>query len=158
MSKDVKYLKLAQCGAKIFSTCDSKQYMAIIADTEGHVVGIGYNGSPKGMDHCNQGACPRLHSNKDRGSNYNDCIAIHAEQNALLHSDYTAIRRGGTLYVNGPPCFTCAKLISNSGITRIVYLEDKDYVQWPKVQAFLMMSGVTCVAYTKEQLEIFPAM
>jgi dCMP deaminase len=158
MSKDIKYLKLATCGAKIFSTCDSRKYMAIVVDDMGHVVGIGYNGSPKGMAHCDQGGCPRLNQKVDRGSNYDNCVAIHAEQNALLHSDYTARRRGGTIYVNGPPCFTCAKLISNSGIKRLVFLYDPEYKQWPEVHAFLIESGVYSVSYTKEELDIFPVM
>lgn len=156
MSKDIKYLKLAMCGAKLFSTCDKRQYMSIAVDNHGYVVGIGYNGAPKGMTHCNDGGCPRLNSNLEHAEGYHNCVAIHAEANCLLHSDYTARCEGGTIYVNGTPCFDCAKLIANSGLKRVVFLHDADYRNWPSVHAFLLSSGVSCIPYTKEELDSIP--
>jgi deoxycytidylate deaminase len=50
---------------------------------------------------------------------YDECPSIHAEANALLYVDRSSVE-GGTLYVTGVPCMQCAKLISNSGIRRIV--------------------------------------
>jgi deoxycytidylate deaminase len=75
--------------------------------------------------------------NSPSGSSYDNCEACHAEQSALLFSDYTARKDGGTIVVNGPPCFTCAKLIANSGLTELIYLPDPSYADWPRVEAFL---------------------
>lgn len=135
--KDWKYLWLVCTEASRFSTCAKRQYMAVLVDTHGHIIGTGYNGGPKGYPHCNEGACPRAQEGSPSGSIYNNCIAIHAEANALLHSDYTARRDSCVLYVNGPPCWDCAKLIANSGVWRIVHLEDPNYTQWPMVREFL---------------------
>jgi dCMP deaminase len=114
----------------LFSTCTRRQYAAFIVDPTGRVVGFGYNGSPPGQAHCTDGACPRANSSVAHGSPYDAgegrCIAVHAEANALLFSDATA-RAGGTLYVNGPPCADCAKLIAASGIARVVHTPDDAY-------------------------------
>lgn len=140
MRKHKQYLSLCLSIAKTFSTCSKRQYGAVLVDESGHVVGIGYNGGPSGYPHCKDGACPRLHENSANGSNYDNCIAIHAEANALLHSDYSA--RAKILYVNGPPCFSCAKLIANSTVDKIVYLKDDSYLQWGEVEKFLVSSNV----------------
>jgi dCMP deaminase len=86
---------------------------------------MGYNGGPSGATHCTDGGCPRMARNSPSGSNYDDCIATHAEQNAFLHSDYSA--KPTKLYVNGPPCFTCMKLIVNSTVKEVYYLPDVSY-------------------------------
>lgn len=50
------------------------------------------------------------------------CPSIHAEANALLHASRSDVLRS-TLYVTHSPCADCAKLISNSGVVRVVMLE-----------------------------------
>ena len=74
------------------------------------------------------------------GSSYDNCIAIHAEANALLHSDYSS--KPVKIYVNGPPCFTCAKLIANSTIKEVFYISDSSYNDWPKVKDFLQRCNI----------------
>lgn len=138
--KDIQYMKLCVSVSKIFSTCSKRQYGCVLIDELGHVVGFGYNGGPKGKKHCNDGGCPRVMENSPNGSNYDNCIAIHAEANAFLHSDYSS--RAVKLYVNGPPCFSCAKLIANSTIKDVYYISDIAYADWKKVSTFLLESGV----------------
>lgn len=154
MSSRKDYQRLRQCvdSATLFSTCGKRQYYCVITDRFGHVLGTGYNGGPKGMPHCVDGACPRFLEGSAPGSNYDNCIAIHAEANALLHSDYTARRDGGTLYVNGTPCYSCAKLIVNSGIERIVYLEDDSYADWPRVENFLYNADIALLGINSTEL------
>lgn len=142
--KELKWLSTCVINSQIFATCGKRQYYAIILDAMGHVAGTGYNGGPKGTVHCVDGGCPRLAEGSAAGSNYDNCIAIHAEQNAFLHSDYSTIQ-GGTLFVNGPPCFTCAKLAANSGVKRIVCIRDDAYAMWPEVQKNLEDWGVEVV-------------
>jgi deoxycytidylate deaminase len=62
--------------------------------------------------------CPRGGSD-DRGTNYSNCISVHAEANALLFADRRDYE-GGTIYVTNPCCWDCAKLVGNSGVARVV--------------------------------------
>jgi dCMP deaminase len=110
----------------------------------GRVAGVGYNGSPPGIAHCIDGACPRLSENSPNGSTYDNCIAQHAEANAIIWSD-PALRVGGTLIVNGPPCFGCAKQIASSGISRVVFSPDNSYRDWEKVRLFLEQCGIELI-------------
>ena len=52
------------------------------------------------------------------------CPTLHAEANALSVCDRSQ-REGGTMYVTSAPCFPCAKLIANSGLARLVYLDSE---------------------------------
>lgn len=123
-TKDDKYLAMCIVGAEIFRTCSKRNVYAIVLSADGRVVGTGYNGAPSGVVHCVDGGCPRARAESpDPG--FRDCIAIHAEENALLYSD-PAARRGGTLYVNATPCFGCAKVLAGSGLARVVYRWHED--------------------------------
>ena len=139
--KDIQYMEMCKSMSSIFATCGKRQYGCLLIDEQGHVVGFGYNGGPKGSRHCDEGGCPRFLNNSPSGSSYDDCIAIHAEQNAFLHSDYSS--KPVKLYVNGPPCFTCAKLIANSTVKEVFYIEDPSYVKWPEVNQFLLNCGIS---------------
>lgn len=101
------------------------------------------------MRHCTDGGCPRGLSGVTHGSSYSSaegfCIAQHAEAGALLYSD-PARRRGGTLIVNGPPCFECARLIASSGVSRVVHTWDDTYEDWPKIKEFLETAGIKVVS------------
>ena len=145
-----KWLTACQTLAPLFSTCAKRQYCAVIVAPNKRLVGFGYNGSPSGMDHCTDGACPRLHENAASGSNYDTCISQHAEAGALLWSD-VSMRQGATLIVNGPPCMGCAKLIASSGVTRVVCLSDNQYEQWQSVSEFLSKTGVDVVVVSPDQ-------
>lgn len=73
-----------------------------------------------------------------------NCISIHAEQNAFLNMLGTPKR----LYVNGPPCFTCAKLTVNTTVEEIIYCRDESYKQWPEVALFLEENGITLKGFS----------
>lgn len=127
-----------------FSTCLKRRYAAVVLAPNKRLVGFGYNGSPPGMAHCEDGACPRLSDNSENGSNYDRCISQHAEAGALLWSD-ASLRIGGTIIVNGPPCMGCAKLIASSGIKRLVFKHDSAYMDWVNVNDFLTAAGIVAV-------------
>lgn len=152
--KDIKYLKWALEGAGIFSTCGKRQHMAIILDEMGFVAGVGYNGVPSGFTHCIDGGCPRLSANSEPGSSYEDCLAIHAEQNAIMNATSRVSRLYGTMYVTGEPCFTCAKLICNSGVYRVVIAKDSDYeyIDFKKVQKLFEEADIELAVYKKEDI------
>jgi dCMP deaminase len=141
---EAKWLKACDVLAPIFSTCAKRQYFAVVLAPNKRVAGVGYNGSPPGMAHCVDGACPRLHENAANGSNYDSCISQHAEAGALLWSDQS-LRQGGTLIVNGPPCMGCAKLVASSGVSRLACYSDSSYGDWNSVSDFLVSGGITVV-------------
>jgi len=141
--KDEQFMRLCASAALIFSTCGKKKYAAVLVDENGHIIGMGYNGGPKGYVHCEEGGCPRYIDGSPNGSIYDNCIAIHAEANALLHSDYSA--RAKKIYINGPPCFSCAKLIANSTIEYVYYLNDNSYENWNEIKNFLLNSSVKVI-------------
>lgn len=120
---------LCEIGARVFSTCSRSKYYALILSKDGRIVGAGYNGAPPGVVHCTDGGCPRSRNNAPREAPYDQgegrCIAVHAEANALLHSDRTE-RMHGTLIVNGVPCMGCARLIAGSGIGMVVFTTEED--------------------------------
>jgi dCMP deaminase len=103
--------------------CARRRVGAIIVDDQQHIVDDpGYNGAAKGMPNCFDGACPRRDSglpSYDKGNqNFDNCIAIHAEANALLKAGRRA--NGCTMYVSADPCYGCVKLALGASIRRIV--------------------------------------
>lgn len=100
------------------STCPRRQVGAIITDEKGVVLAMGYNGVPRGMIHCTETPCI---GRWDSPGSSDRCLAVHAEQNALLQC--ADLNRAYTIYVSCTPCFNCSKIIANTGIRRVVVLE-----------------------------------
>lgn len=138
------YLRWAAEGARLFKRCTRRQYMAIVVTWDGRVIGTGRNGAPAGLPNCTDGGCPRGMTAPGavaHGSSYGvggpgQCVAVHAEVNALMYTSPDE-RNGGTLIVNGPPCWNCAVVVAGSGIDRLVCKTDPAYADWPEVLAFL---------------------
>ncbi|MFA9444343.1 cytidine/deoxycytidylate deaminase family protein [Egicoccus sp. AB-alg6-2] len=137
-SWDEYFLELARTTASR-ATCARRKHGAVIVQDR-RIVATGYNGGPSGFGHCDEGACPRAASNAPQGHDYERCIAIHAEANALLYSS-PAERSGATLYCTGAPCFGCAKLIANSGLGEVVAAGGR-YDGWDDVRDFLRACSV----------------
>lgn len=121
------------------SNCVRRQHGAVIVK-ERRIRSTGYNGPPSGHPHCDEGACPRARGSTPSGWAYDECIAIHAEANAILYSSPEE-RERATIYITGVPCFSCAKLIANSGITEVV-ATGEPYEGWERVKAFLLDCNV----------------
>jgi dCMP deaminase len=95
------------------SHCQRSKVGAVI-ELDGNVVSFGFNGTPKGMPNC----C-------EDENNVTQPYVIHGESNAILKAARTGhSTRGGTLYLTMSPCLDCAKLILQSEIKRVVYLEE----------------------------------
>jgi dCMP deaminase len=96
---------------------------AVILDSNHRVVSTGYNGAPPGAKGCLEGGCPRGRLTEDQCaaySSYDNCISNHAEVNALLYADRSKVE-GGTLYITDAPCFSCRKVIANSGLQHVCW-------------------------------------
>jgi dCMP deaminase len=112
------------------SLCVRSQVGAVIKDPHNRIVATGYNGPPSLFKRTERigGDEPTCEHWCERGRNgptpgtaitYLDCVSLHAEANALSVCD-RSIREGGTIYVTSDVCWSCAKLIANSGLVRVV--------------------------------------
>ena len=91
---------------------------ACIVNAERRIVGIGYNGFPVG---CDDDKFPWGRDGDFLDTKYP--YVVHAEPNAILNANSKT--QGCTLYVSLFPCNECAKLIIQSGIKEVVYMDDK---------------------------------
>lgn len=142
------------------SLCSLAQIGAVIVDRDNKVCSTGYNGAPAGYipiqfwekagnvtgtEPCSAW-CERaaeIEKGGERLPQYETCAAVHSESNALLRSDRSA-HVGGTMYVTSVPCFGCARLIANSGLSRVVFRINKgEEHRDPKmISTFLSASGL----------------
>jgi dCMP deaminase len=103
------------------SRCSRAQIGAVVVSKDQRISSTGYNG-PASLfpteDEC-MSWCPRAQGLTTLDNTYDSCPSIHAEANALLYVDRSRVE-GGTIYITDAACYQCAKLISNSGITRVV--------------------------------------
>lgn len=97
----------------------STQVGACIVDPENKIIGVGYNGFPKG---CSDEEFPWAKEGEFLNTKYP--YVCHAELNAILNSGGKNLQ-GSRMYVALFPCNECAKAIIQSGIREIVYLSDK---------------------------------
>ena len=107
------------------STCTRRQVGAVIV-RENRILATGYNGAPNGCAHCFQlpGGCLREAQKIPSGQRQELCRGLHAEQNAILQAAFGVSLKGSDLYCTHQPCVTCAKMLINAGIKRIVFLGD----------------------------------
>ena len=126
-SWDEYFIALAQV-VKSRADCLRRQVGAIIVK-DFRIISTGYNGTPHKIKNCSQGGCERCQQRDKgkikRGENEESCICIHAEQNAIIQAAYQGIStNGGTLYSTTNPCSTCAKILVNAGIVKVVCNEE----------------------------------
>ena len=104
------------------STCLRRKVGAIIVKDK-RILTTGYNGVPRGLAHCGEVGCLREKMGIPSGKNQELCRGLHAEQNAIIQAALHGITiQNGYLYCTEQPCITCAKMIINSGIIKILYL------------------------------------
>lgn len=157
---DQYLMELAMVAAKR-TTCIRRGVGCVLADSKGRVLSIGYNGVPAGMPHCNESKLepggyehayhievdgkqvevkrpthmvtvyPNACKGHDLPPGQDDCLSVHAEQNAILQC--LEPDRIHTAYVTLSPCKACCKLLMNTGCQRIVILEEHSDL-WAKEQ------------------------
>ena len=112
------------------STCLRRRYGAIIVKDK-IIISTGYNGAPRGEANCiDLGVCERERRNIPSGQNYELCVAVHAEQNAIINADPIKMK-GATIYIegynadgslaSGKPCLLCRRMIRNAMLVEVVY-------------------------------------
>ena len=107
---DIAYLRMAREWAKL-SYCKRKQVGALIVKDR-MIISDGYNGTPSGFENI----C-------EDEEGYTKWYVLHAEANAILKvASSTHNCNKATLYITLSPCRECSKLIHQSGIKRVVYM------------------------------------
>jgi dCMP deaminase len=106
------------------STCVRRRVGAVIVKDR-MVLSTGYNDTPRGLPNCGDGGCDRCASEAPSGTGHDTCLCIHAEQNAIIQAAYHGVSiNGAAIYVTHQPCLTCAKMILNAGLGRVVFAGD----------------------------------
>jgi dCMP deaminase len=150
-SWDSIWLEVAQV-ISTRSRCSRAQIGAVIVNQDQRIISTGYNGAaasyPTTGDCTNW--CERAQGKTGLGSAYEGCPSIHAEANALLYVDRSAVH-GATMYITAPPCMNCAKLISNSGVSEIVHLvgPEDSHRNPQEVWAYLEKCGMLVSSITR---------
>ncbi len=123
----------------------STQAGSLIATQDNVVVGLGYNGFPRGVDN---DALPWEREGGFLDTKY--AYVCHAEENAVYNANVQT--KGCKLYCTLFPCNECAKTIIQNGITEVIFESDK----YREVDAFkaarrlFERAGVTCRQYLSD--------
>ena len=133
---DEYFLNIAKDVSKR-STCLRRNYGAVIVDKDHRIVATGYNGAArKEIDCLSKGICRREELNIPHGQNYELCVAVHAEANAIINCDPKYFDGTSTIYIygymadtgemcDGTPCMMCDRMIKNARLKRVYYKDGK---------------------------------
>ncbi len=109
---DIAYLKMAAEWAKL-SYCERRQVGALIVKDR-MIISDGYNGTPSGSPNTCEDENSKTH-----------WYVLHAEANAILKlAKSTQSAKDATLYITLSPCKECSKLILQSGIRKVIYINE----------------------------------
>ncbi|RLE42841.1 cell division protein DedD [Candidatus Woesearchaeota archaeon] len=119
---DEYFLGIVQEVAKR-ATCDRGRSACVVVKDK-RILTTGYVGSPAGLPHCDDVGHQFKRVTHEDGTVSNHCVrTVHAEQNAICQAAKFGISLdGATMYCTMEPCYTCAKMIINAGIKRVVCL------------------------------------
>ncbi|MBU0486893.1 MAG: cytidine/deoxycytidylate deaminase family protein [Bacteroidetes bacterium] len=123
------------------ATCDRGRSGCVIARDKQLLV-TGYVGSPIGLQHCDEVGHQMKQVIHEDGKITNHCVrTVHAEQNALCQAAKQGVSvDGATLYCRMTPCRTCAMLIINCGIVRVVC--ERKYHAGAESEEMFRLAGV----------------
>lgn len=143
ISKDCLYMSMCKLIA-MRSKDPNSQVGAVIVDNRGRILSMGYNGLPDGLD-------DDIYPWEREGNNLDTKYpyVVHAELNAILnYRGERDLLKDSTLYVSMFPCNECAKAIIQSGIKRVIYLENK-YPNSDSTKATIRMFSDAGISYTE---------
>jgi len=108
---DILYMDIAKRIAEMSFSSRSKVGCVIVKGD--NIIAFGWNGMPRG------------YPNECETNNITHDEVIHAEENAICKAARQGIPlNGATLYITLSPCQHCSKLILQSGIKKVIYLEE----------------------------------
>ncbi|MBN2655498.1 MAG: cytidine/deoxycytidylate deaminase family protein [Spirochaetales bacterium] len=123
------------------ATCDRGRSGCVIA-RDRQILATGYVGAPQGLPHCDEAGHQFKTVVHEDGHESHHCVrTVHAEQNAICQAARRGISiEGATLYCRMTPCRTCAMLIINCGIVRVVC--EKKYHAGAESEVMFAEAGV----------------
>ena len=150
-SWDEYFMEIANTVAKR-ATCDRGRSGCVIARDKQLLVS-GYVGSPVGLPHCDEVGHQMKKMIHEDDSVTQHCVrTVHAEQNAICQAAKLGMSLfGATLYCRMTPCRTCAMLIINCGIVRVVC--EKKYHAGAESEEMFKIAGVTLEYVNDEVLK-----
>ncbi|KAJ3534734.1 hypothetical protein NM688_g7088 [Phlebia brevispora] len=113
---DTYFMQLASL-ASLRSNCMKRRVGAILVRNK-RILSTGYNGTPRGLTNCNEGGCSRCNSASESSD---ECVCLHAEENALLEAGRERVGDGAVIYCNTCPCLKCTIKIIQTGVKEVVY-------------------------------------
>ncbi len=150
-SWDQYFIEVAHTVAKR-ATCDRGRSGCVIARDK-QILVTGYVGSPRGLPHCDEVGHLFKQVTHDDGHVTQHCMrTVHAEQNAICQAARMGIAlEGSTLYCRMTPCRTCAMLIINCGIVRVVC--EWKYHSGAETEAMFQEAGIALEYVNNEVLQ-----
>lgn len=133
------------------ATCDrGRSGCVIVRDRQ--ILVTGYVGSPRGLPHCDDVGHQMKKMVHEDGKVTQHCVrTVHAEQNAITQAARLGISiEGSTLYCKMTPCRTCAMLIINCGIKRVVC--EKKYHAGAESEEMFSTAGIE-LQFIDEEIE-----
>lgn len=100
----------------------NRQVGACLVSQDGIILGIGYNGFPRGCSDDKLPWAKKSRTGDPLETKYP--YVCHAEVNAILNTNH-ASAAGQRLYVTMFPCNECAKIIIQSGVSEVIYFVEK---------------------------------
>ncbi len=148
---DEYFIDLANSVSKR-ATCDRGRSGCVIVRNK-QILVTGYVGSPKGLPHCDDVGHLFKKVIHEDGSITQHCVrTVHAEQNAITQAARLGIAlEGSTLYCRMTPCRTCAMLIINCGIERVVC--EQKYHAGAESEEMFKEAGVKLDYFSDETLK-----
>ena len=134
------------------ATCDrGRSGCVIVRDRQ--ILVTGYVGSPIGLPHCDEIGHQMKQLIHEDGKITNHCVrTVHAEQNAICQAAKLGIAlEGSTLYCRMTPCRTCAMLIINCGIIRVVC--EKKYHAGAESEEMFQTAGVKIEFFNEDIMQ-----
>jgi dCMP deaminase len=105
------------------STCLRRRVGAVLVSDK-RILTAGYNGPPSGIVHCAERGCLREEMGIPSGERHEICRGLHAEQNAIIQAALFGVSiKGSVLYCTTFPCIICTKMLINSGVNAIYYVD-----------------------------------
>jgi len=123
------------------ATCDRGRSGCVIARNK-QILVTGYVGSPMGFTHCDEAGHQIKKVTHENGEISEHCVrTVHAEQNAICQAAKLGISiESATLYCRMTPCRTCAMLLINCGVTRVVC--ERRYHQAKESEEMFKQAGI----------------
>lgn len=115
-----------------------------VVTKDNRIISVGYNGTVRGDDNNCEDELPD-------GSLVTKNTVVHAEMNALCFCARTEIEsEGATIYLTLSPCASCALAMIQSGVKRVVYLEQYRDLSGVKI---LEQAGIEVEQFKEDALQ-----